>query len=82
MVILAHPKGVEEKPHIPRSIKEVDNGKILGFGADLAEDHPVCSSYTLASFVVVCVHGVDIKTDYCWHICCGAGRRIVYEFEC
>ncbi|KAF6264826.1 Biopterin-dependent aromatic amino acid hydroxylase-domain-containing protein [Scenedesmus sp. NREL 46B-D3] len=25
---------------IPRSIHEVDNGKILGFGADLSEDHP------------------------------------------
>jgi hypothetical protein len=31
---------------IPRSIHDVDNGKILGFGAELAEDHPVscCSS--------------------------------------
>lgn len=26
---------------VPRSIHDVDNGKILGFGADLAEDHPV-----------------------------------------
>jgi hypothetical protein len=26
--------------HIPRSLAEVDNGKVLGFGADLAEDHP------------------------------------------
>ena len=26
---------------IPRSLREVDNGKILGFGADLAADHPV-----------------------------------------
>lgn len=26
---------------IPKSIHDVDNGKILGFGADLAEDHPV-----------------------------------------
>ncbi|WIA37157.1 hypothetical protein OEZ86_014117 [Tetradesmus obliquus] len=25
---------------IPRSIHEVDNGKILGFGAELSEDHP------------------------------------------
>jgi len=25
---------------VPQSISEVDNGKILGFGADLAEDHP------------------------------------------
>ncbi|KIZ03637.1 phenylalanine-4-hydroxylase [Monoraphidium neglectum] len=25
---------------VPSSIHEVDNGKILGFGADLAEDHP------------------------------------------
>ena len=24
----------------PASLREVDNGKILGFGADLAEDHP------------------------------------------
>jgi hypothetical protein len=29
---------------IPRSIHEVDNGKILGFGADLSEDHPVCGT--------------------------------------
>ena len=26
---------------IPKSIEDVDNGKILGFGADLSEDHPV-----------------------------------------
>lgn len=26
---------------VPTSIHEVDNGKILGFGADLSEDHPV-----------------------------------------
>ena len=26
---------------VPLSLREVDNGKILGFGADLAEDHPV-----------------------------------------
>ena len=25
---------------IPQSLEEVDNGQILGFGADLAEDHP------------------------------------------
>lgn len=25
----------------PLSIHDVDNGKLLGFGADLAEDHPV-----------------------------------------
>jgi len=25
---------------IPRGIEDVDNGRILGFGADLAEDHP------------------------------------------
>jgi hypothetical protein len=37
---------------IPSSIHEVDNGKILGFGAELSEDHPVralpkCSSWQL-----------------------------------
>lgn len=26
---------------VPRSLSEIDNGKILGFGADLAKDHPV-----------------------------------------
>eukprot|EP00775_Hariotina_reticulata_P012297 gene12297-12433_t len=25
---------------VPHDIRDVDNGKILGFGADLAEDHP------------------------------------------
>ena len=25
---------------IPQSLEEVDNGQILGFGADLADDHP------------------------------------------
>lgn len=25
---------------IPRSLQEVDNGKILGYGAELAEGHP------------------------------------------
>jgi hypothetical protein len=28
------------RPRIPRSIEEVDNGQILGFSAELAEDHP------------------------------------------
>jgi phenylalanine-4-hydroxylase len=28
------------RPHIPRRLEDVDNGKILGFGADLSEDHP------------------------------------------
>jgi len=28
---------------IPSSIRDVDNGRILGFGADLAPDHPVSS---------------------------------------
>ena len=27
--------------NIPQSLAEVDNGKIMGFAADLAEDHPV-----------------------------------------
>lgn len=26
---------------IPQSLSEIDNGKILGFGSDLAVDHPV-----------------------------------------
>jgi hypothetical protein len=30
-----------EPVKVPRSIHDVDNGKILGFGADLSEDHPV-----------------------------------------
>ena len=25
---------------VPQSLEEVDNGQIMGFGADLAEDHP------------------------------------------
>lgn len=33
----SHSDGIK----IPMSLHEVDNGKILGFGADLAEDHPV-----------------------------------------
>lgn len=32
---------------VPRSLSEIDNGKILGFGADLAKDHPV-SAYCIA----------------------------------
>jgi hypothetical protein len=38
------PAAAEAAPAIikvPTSIHEVDNGKILGFGADLSEDHPV-----------------------------------------
>lgn len=34
---------VEVRPaavRVPRSIEEVDNGKVLGFGPDLSEDHP------------------------------------------
>ena len=30
-----------EGSRIPRCLAEIDNGKILGFGASLAEDHPV-----------------------------------------
>lgn len=37
----------EERVPVPRSLEEVDNGRILGFGADLSEDHPV--SFLLAS---------------------------------
>jgi hypothetical protein len=29
---------------VPRSIHDVDNGKILGFGEGLAEDHPVSAA--------------------------------------
>jgi hypothetical protein len=34
-------KSSDRERKIPRSIHEVDNGSILGFGANLAEDHPV-----------------------------------------
>jgi hypothetical protein len=34
------PAAPPELIRVPKSIHEVDNGKILGFGADLAEDHP------------------------------------------
>ena len=30
---------------VPKSLREIDNGKILGFGADLAQDHPVSSKF-------------------------------------
>ncbi len=30
----------ETRLQAPASLHEVDNGKIMGFGADLAEDHP------------------------------------------
>lgn len=39
----ANPPGAQNNAvpiRIPRSLEEIDNGKILGFGADLAEDHP------------------------------------------
>lgn len=29
-----------DERRIPASIADVDNGQIMGFGADLAEDHP------------------------------------------
>lgn len=38
LLLLGAPGADEIKT--PKSIEEVDNGKILGFGADLAEDHP------------------------------------------
>lgn len=38
---------------VPRSIHDVDNGKILGFGADLAEDHPVGAE--------------GVERGRCWH---------------
>ncbi len=34
------PEKVAAPVHIPRTLAEVDNGKILGFGADLSDDHP------------------------------------------
>jgi len=34
---------------IPSSLSEIDNGKILGFGTDLAADHPVSCSFTAFS---------------------------------
>ena len=37
----AVPQADTEVIRVPNSIHDVDNGKILGFGADLAEDHPV-----------------------------------------
>jgi hypothetical protein len=30
----------QQPRRIPQSLEEVDNGKIMGFGADLAKDHP------------------------------------------
>ncbi|CAL5221634.1 g3858 [Coccomyxa viridis] len=33
------PERVPER-RVPQSLEEVDNGQIMGFGADLAEDHP------------------------------------------
>ena len=40
---------------MPRCLADIDNGKILGFGADLAEDHPVrCTS--LFSYALLCLH--------------------------
>mmetsp|Transcript_34251 Transcript_34251/g.65424 ORF Transcript_34251/g.65424 Transcript_34251/m.65424 type:complete len:361 (-) Transcript_34251:207-1289(-) len=32
--------GYSQGVHVPKSIHDVDNGKILGFGADLAKEHP------------------------------------------
>lgn len=37
----AEPTAAATPVRVPRSIHDVDNGKILGFGAELAEDHPV-----------------------------------------
>ncbi len=37
----AEPPTAEMRLSIPQSLAEVDNGKIMGFAADLAEDHPV-----------------------------------------
>ena len=45
---------VKAEIRIPQSLKEVDNGKILGFGAELSEDHPVRFGMTL---VAVCLVG-------------------------
>ncbi|KAJ9530868.1 hypothetical protein QJQ45_028836 [Haematococcus lacustris] len=36
----AQPASVTSRPKVPQTIHDVDNGSILGFGADLAEDHP------------------------------------------
>ncbi|GMH42692.1 hypothetical protein BSKO_10611 [Bryopsis sp. KO-2023] len=36
----ARPRQDPTSINIPKSLHEVDNGKILGFGAELAEDHP------------------------------------------
>ena len=43
---------------IPQTLSEVDNGKLLGFGAELAEDHPVRSAK-------LCQASAGISTDTC-----------------
>lgn len=42
----SHTSGLEEVIITPKSIHDVDNGRLLGFGADLAADHPVSAKLT------------------------------------
>lgn len=35
---------------IPKNLAEVDNGKLLGFGAELSEDHPVRTASLLLPY--------------------------------
>jgi Biopterin-dependent aromatic amino acid hydroxylase len=36
----AAPPPLPDLPRVPQNIHDISNGNILGFGADLAEDHP------------------------------------------
>lgn len=57
-----------ERARIPRCLAEIDNGKILGFGADLAKDHPVrfvSSSFRLPILFL----------GYVWHASVKGNRK-------
>lgn len=61
---------------VPKSIRDVDNGKILGFGADLAEDHPVGHGVVCASSSV---EGGRFIWEHAW---CGSSSAAAKRRLC
>lgn len=48
-ITIRGPGGVDTIIPVPQCIQEVDQGHTVGFGADLAEDHPVRAAVAAAA---------------------------------
>lgn len=46
---------------VPKTIYDVDSGRTVGFGADLADDHPVGKTRCVACAAVMVTSGMGIS---------------------